>query len=52
MALPPPTCLEMGAFYPILGAMELSAELLYTTHRGDQVFHLSLSKWPKVLSQL
>src|SRR5882724_13068161 len=31
MALPPPTCAEMRAFYPVLGAMELSAELGYTT---------------------
>jgi hypothetical protein len=31
MVLPPPTCLEMGAFYPVLGAMELTAELGYTT---------------------
>src|SRR5262249_10320048 len=28
----PPTCLEMGAFYPVLGAMELTAELGYTTY--------------------
>jgi len=31
MVLPPPTCLEMGALYPVLGAMELTAELGYTT---------------------
>src|SRR6266478_848340 len=31
MALPPPTCAEMRTFYPVLGAMELSAELGYTT---------------------
>jgi hypothetical protein len=31
MALPPPICMEMRAFYPILGWFELSAELLYTT---------------------
>src|SRR5262245_20234442 len=41
MALPPPTCLEMGAFYPILGVMELSAELLYTTFYRE----LSLSRF-------
>src|SRR5437667_7910952 len=33
MALPPPTCAEMRTFYPVLGAMELSAELGYTTNR-------------------
>src|SRR2546426_5180661 len=32
MALPPPTWAEMRALYPVLGAMELSAELLYTTN--------------------
>src|SRR5215510_11954713 len=32
MALPPPTWVEMEAFYPVLGWCELSAELLYTTH--------------------
>jgi len=31
MVLPHPTCLEIGAFYPVLGAMELTAELGYTT---------------------
>src|SRR5262245_66163195 len=41
MALPPPTCVEMGAFYPILGVMELSAELLYTTFYRE----LSLSRF-------
>jgi hypothetical protein len=30
MALPPPTGVEMGAFYPILGVMELTAEFGYT----------------------
>src|SRR2546428_10799529 len=35
MALPPPTCAEMRAFYPVLGAMELSAELGYTTAGED-----------------
>src|SRR6266487_2734317 len=33
MALPPPTCLEMRALYPVLGAMELSAEFGYTTRK-------------------
>src|SRR5437879_2995035 len=47
MALPPPTCLEMGAFYPILGAMELSAELLYTTRKVHIrcTFVFSLARW-------
>jgi hypothetical protein len=31
MVLSPPTCAEMRAFYPVLGAMKLSAELGYTT---------------------
>src|SRR4029450_617426 len=31
MALPPPTCVEMGAFYQILGWFELSAAMGYTT---------------------
>ena len=31
MVLPLPTWVEMGAFYPVLGAMELTAELGYTT---------------------
>src|SRR5262249_44173479 len=31
MALPPPTCVEMGAFYRILGWFELSAAVGYTT---------------------
>jgi hypothetical protein len=35
MALPPPTWVEMGAFYPVLGWCELSAELPYTTQRTD-----------------
>jgi hypothetical protein len=30
----PPTCLEMGTLYPVLGAMELSADLGYTTWMG------------------
>jgi hypothetical protein len=33
MVLPLPTWVEMGAFYPVLGAMELTAELGYTTKR-------------------
>src|SRR5262245_62062278 len=37
MALPPPTCAEMRAVYPVLGAMELSAELGYTTAARPQV---------------
>jgi sugar lactone lactonase YvrE len=31
MALPPPKCGEMGAFYRVLGLMELSAVPGYTT---------------------
>src|SRR6266446_4264157 len=31
MALPPSTCVEMGAFYRILGWLELSAAVGYTT---------------------
>ena len=31
MALPPPKCSEMGAFYLVFGPMELSAGLRYTT---------------------
>ena|SRR5215831_13528031 len=27
MAMPPPTCLEMGVFYSVLGAMECTTEL-------------------------
>src|SRR5205807_576810 len=45
MALPPPTCAEMRAFYPVLGAMELSAELGYTTRyptRDRVMFLLSM----------
>ena len=37
MALPPPTCAEMGAFYPVLGWLELSAELGYTTRRREKI---------------
>jgi hypothetical protein len=37
MALPLPTCLEMGAFYPVLGARELTAELGYTTLRASNL---------------
>src|SRR6266498_4838606 len=33
MVLPPPTCVEMGAFYPVSGAMELTAEFGYATRR-------------------
>src|SRR5215831_9805621 len=32
MVLPLPTWVELGAFYPVLGARELTAELGYTTH--------------------
>jgi predicted transcriptional regulator len=33
MALPPPKCGEMEAFYPVLEPMELSAEFGYTTRK-------------------
>src|SRR6266498_1688382 len=33
MVLPPPTCVEMGALYPVSGAMELTAEFGYATER-------------------
>ena len=39
MALPPPTCVEMGAFYRVLGAMELSAAVGYTTAPRFEVKH-------------
>ena len=29
MALPPPTCAEMRALYPVLGSLDSSADLLY-----------------------
>src|SRR6266699_2959143 len=35
MALPPPTCAEMRALYPVWGTIELSAAEIYTT-RGCQ----------------
>src|SRR5437867_3245558 len=38
MALPPPTCLEMGAFYPVLGARKLTAELRYATLQRREAF--------------
>jgi hypothetical protein len=35
----------MGAFYPVLGAMELSAELLYTTSPGRPRVKKELEDW-------
>ncbi len=43
MVLPPPTCVEMGALYPVSGAMELTAEFGYaTTWRACAVYRISL----------
>src|SRR5437660_7176391 len=38
MALPPPKCGEIGAFYPVFERSELSAAERYTTHRTVQAF--------------
>src|SRR5207249_6177520 len=47
MALPPPTCAEMRAFYPVWGALELSAELGYTT-RGHAPHESLGAAWAHV----
>jgi hypothetical protein len=45
MVLPPPTGLARGALYPVLGAMELTAALGYTTSKSD---HTTLAHWQLV----
>jgi hypothetical protein len=46
MALPPPTWVEMEAFYPVLGWCELSAELLYTTASYTAGRRVSIQGFP------